>query len=233
MRSMLLVFSLMCLSAPSLAHDLWIERTIEGLEVRYGHARSGHEGDELLAYGPEMIRRMDCVDAAGERSDPEWSGETPVRIPGECAAVFVLASTGFWSKTTEGTRNVPKKDSRSPLKSWQSFESAKRIDRWGEALARPFTPDLEITPVENPLVLAPGDKVHLLVTFAGEPVGGATVTYDGQPRGLTGKDGRVNLKIRHEGFQVIQAGLTVPINSEDADEIIHTTNLNFEIGGWK
>jgi nickel transport protein len=218
-------------ASPTLAHDLWIERTPEGLEVRYGHARSAHGGEALIPYEEGFVRRVDCVDEAGEPGASGWSGGIPARIPGGCACVFALTSTGFWSKTAEGTKNVSKKEARSPLKSWQSFESVKRIERWGEALARPFTRDLEITPLENPLLLEQGAKIHLLVTLEGRPVEGATVAYDGEPRGLTGKDGRANLKIRHGGFQMIQAGLTVPLGSEDADEIIHATNLNFEIGG--
>jgi nickel transport protein len=233
MRTLLLVSMLFVFPLPSLAHNLSLERTPDGLELRYGHARSEHEGAALIAYGPEMIRRVDCVEADGGRRDPGWSGGTPVRIPGDCAAAFVLTSTGFWSRTSEGTRNLSKKEVPKAFKSWQSFESVKRIDRWGEALGRPFTQDLEITPLEDPLALATGDKIRLLVTLDGKPAGGATVTYDGEPRGLTGKDGRVNLKIRHQGFQSIQAGLTLPLVTDEADEVIHTTNLNFEIGGSK
>jgi nickel transport protein len=233
MKSLCLVVALLLGAAPALSHELWIERTPQGCELRYGHGRSGHEGAALIAYEPAMIRRVDCFDADGGRRDPGWSGETPLRIPGECAAAFVLASTGFWSRTTEGTRNVSKKEAPNAFKSWQSFESVKRIDRWGEALSRPLTRDLEITPLEDPLALATGDKIRLLVTLGGEPVEGATVAYDGEPRGIAGKDGRVNLKIRHGGFQAIQAALAVPLGSEDADDIVHTTNFNFEIGGSK
>jgi len=233
MRTGFCAIVLVAAAAQASAHDLWVERTPQGLEVRYGHAHSEHEGAALIAYEPEMIRRVDCVDESGELRESGWSGGTPVLIRGERACVFVLTSTGFWSKTTEGARNVSKKEAPKAFKSWQSFESVKRIDRWGEALARPFTQDLEITPLEDPLALGTGDKIRLLVTLGGDPAVGATVTYDGEPRGITGKDGRVNLKIRHGGFQMIQASLAVPLASEDADEVIHTTNLNFETGGSK
>jgi nickel transport protein len=231
MKTVFCVIALFLGAAPAFAHELWVERTPEGLEVRYGHTHSAHQGVALIPYGEDFVRRVDCVDDAGEPRESGWSGGAPARIPGDCAGVFVLTSTGFWSKTTEGTKNVSKKEAPSALRSWQSFESVKHIARWGEALARPFTRDLEITPLENPLLLEPGAKMHLLVTYGGKPVEGATVAYDGEPRGISGKDGRVNLKIRHGGFQMIQAGLTVPLQSEDADEIIHATNLNFEIGG--
>jgi nickel transport protein len=55
------------------------------------------------------------------------------------------------------------------------------------------------------------------------------VSYDGKPRGTTGRDGRINIRLRHGGFQVIQASLTRPDASGKADEVIHSANLNFEL----
>ena len=55
------------------------------------------------------------------------------------------------------------------------------------------------------------------------------MSYDGKPRGTTGRDGRINVRVRHGGFQVIQASLTLPDPSGKADEIVHSANLNFEL----
>jgi nickel transport protein len=217
-------------ASPARAHDLWIERDAKGSTVLYGHRHSHHEGSERIEYGLEFVVRADCYDSNGERGDAGWSGETPVTLRSECAAVFVLASTGYWSKTPHGTKNLSKKDAQSPMKSWLSLESAKRIDSWSPELALPLTEEFEITPLQDPLALEVGAKARLLITLGGEPVEGATVTYDGDPRGITGKDGRANVKIRHGGFQMIQASLTVPLGTAEADETIHTTTLNFEIG---
>lgn len=233
MKTVFFAIALVAAAAQASAHDLWVERTPEGLEVRYGHARSAHQGAALIPYGADFVRRVDCVDESGELREGGCSGGAPVRITSECICVFVLTSTGFWSKTTEGTKNLSRKEAPTALRSWQSFESVKHISRWSDALARPITQDLEITPLENPLLLAPGAKIHIVITYEGKPIEGSTVAYDGEPRGISGKDGRVNLKIRHGGYQMIQASLTVPLGSEDADEVIHTTNLNFETGGSK
>jgi nickel transport protein len=215
---------------PAFAHDMWIERDSQGFTLLYGHAHSGHGGTTLMEYKPEIVIRVDCFDVEGRKIDAEITRENPMRISAGCAAVYVLTSSGYWSKTTSGTKNLSKKEAQSPLRSWQSFESVKRIDEWSDALSRPLTGDFEITALENPLALKPGDKIHLLVTLEGAPAQGATATYDGEPRGVTGKDGLINLKIRHGGFQMIQAGITLPLESEEADEAVHTTSLNFEIG---
>jgi nickel transport protein len=229
----LTILILMVAWVPALGHDLWIERTADGLVLCYGHGRSHHEGAKLIDYRPEMVVRADCFDSEGNRLEAPVSGESPVRFSGGCASVCVLTSTGYWSKTPQGTKNASKKEARDAVRTWRSFESVKRIDAWGDALSRPLTSDFEITPLEDPLALSPGGKIRVLVTLEGAPVEGATVTYDGEARAVTGKDGRANLKMRHGGFQVVQAGLTVPLQSEDADETVYTANLNFEIGGPK
>jgi nickel transport protein len=218
---------------PAHGHDLWLERTTDGLVMWYGHGHSQHEGAKIIDYKREIVVRVDCFDGGGNPVKTAVSSESPLRISGGCAVTYVLTSTGYWSKTAYGTKNVSKREAQSPIKSWLSFESVKRIDGWDDAMSRPLTSDLEITPLENPLLLHAGSKIHLLVTLRGAPVPGATVTYDGEPRGATDKNGRVNLKIRHDGFQAIQAGVTVPLASEEADETIHATSLDFEIGGSK
>jgi nickel transport protein len=116
-----------------------------------------------------------------------------------------------------------------PIESWLSHDSVKRIDRWTDALAKPLAKGLELTPIEDPLRLRKGEKLRLRVSFDGKPTQDAIVAYDGRPRGQPGPDGEINIRLRHGGFQVIQATLTRPISSGKADEVIHSTNLNFEI----
>jgi nickel transport protein len=226
--------ALILASAPSvvMSHDLWLEKGGASRTLyyghKYGHRHGGNGGAELVEYDPGIVVRADCFDANGGSSAASLNGSSPVVIDGSCAVVFVMTSTGYWTKTPYGTMNVPKTDVDDALKSWVSFESVKRIDEWGDSMTRPLTQDLEITPLKNPLPLKKGKKLRLLVTFGGKPVEGATVSYGGDPRGVTGKDGRVNIKLRRNGFQVIQASLRQPYDGPDADEIIHTTNLNFE-----
>jgi nickel transport protein len=56
-----------------------------------------------------------------------------------------------------------------------------------------------------------------------------TVAYHGDPRGVTGDDGRVNLRIRHKGLQLISASLEEPLQSNKADKRVRSTILMFEI----
>jgi nickel transport protein len=238
MKKLLAAATLLVLAGQASAHDLWLEREGEGFGLYYGHKHSGHAGVKLMKYEPEWVREALCFDAAGRKlafqsaqsfRSPQSPPTYPYRIPRECAAACVLTSSGYWTKTPYGTENRPKADVRMPIKSWLSVESVKRIDRWSAELAEPLTAWLEMTPLVDPGSLREGKKLRLSVSFDGRPVEGVVVSYDGKPRGTTGSDGRINIRVRHGGFQVIQASLTLPDASGKADEVIHAANLNFEL----
>jgi nickel transport protein len=217
---------------PSLArgHDLWLEREPGGYALLYGHRHAGHPGQDTIEYRPQAVKQMLCFDSGGSPIARGATAAYPARLSGECAAAYALLSSGYWTKTPFGTQNVPKDQVEVAVSSWVSFEGVKRIERWGEGLAQPLTPDLEVVPLADPLGLADGDKLRLLVTFAGRPVAGAVVAYDGQPRGETGPDGLVNVKVRHGGVQTIEATLRRPLDGTRADEEVHTSTLSFTLG---
>jgi nickel transport protein len=217
------------LAGPAWAHDLWLEKEAGGFGLYYGHKHSTHEGAQLMEYRPDWVKEALCLDEQGARNAFEAQAAYPYHIRGDCAAAYVLTSSGYWTKTPYGTENVPKAEARMAIRSWLSFESVKRLDRWSAALAKPLTQDLEITSLNDPLTLHEGDKLRLVITFEGRPVDGAVVAYDGKPRGQSGADGAVNVRIQHGGFQVVQASLSRPDASGKADEVVHTTNLNFEL----
>lgn len=216
-------------SVPAGAHDLWMERDGGGVTLYYGHRHAAHAGENLMEYDPGIVMSADCYSADGDTVTAAVSDRYPVHMATACAVSCILVTTGYWTKTPYGTKNIPKNQATYPLESWLSYESVKRIDGWNDAFARPLLRELDIVPLENPLKLKTGKKLRLLVTFGGEPVAGAVVSYRGSPRGTTGEDGTINVRIKESGFQIIQAGYSVPLGSDEADTIIYTANLNFEI----
>jgi nickel transport protein len=225
----LLAALLIAVTGEASAHDLWLEREDEGLSLHYGHKYSDHGGATFVEYPVEWVREVLCFDATGARISFQAEETYPYRIRGECAAAHVSISSGYWTKTPYGTRNVPKDEAKMPVESWLSYDSVKRVDHWAEPLARPLAGGLELTPLEDPLRLRKGKKLRLRVSFDGEPVEDADVAYDGKPRGRPGPDGAINIRLRHGGLQVIQASLARPLDSEKADQVIHSANLNFEL----
>jgi nickel transport protein len=229
MQGLLLVLAISLTAGHARAHDLWLEKEDGGFGLYYGHKYSDHGGATLVEYQIEWVREALCFDAAGARVPFQAEETYPYRMRGACAAAHVSISSGYWTKTPYGTQNLPKNEARMPVESWLSHDSVKRIDHWTESLARPLAGGLELTPLEDPLRLRKGKKLRLRVTFDGRPVEDADVAYDGKPRGRPGPDGGINIRLRHGGFQVIQATVTRSIASEKADEVIHSTNLNFEL----
>lgn len=218
---------------PAVAHDLWVERQANRLVLQYGHERSGHGGVGLLAYSPAQVQRTACFDAQGRELAAVTSETYPVAMQprtGDCAAGWFLLSSGYWSKTPYGTKNLPRSEvTGAVLSSWLSVESVKRLDAWGPGLGRPLTRELELVPQQNPLLLRPGDKLGLAVYRDGQPAPGVTVAYFGHPRGVTGADGRVNLRLKDAGYQLLQASLELPLANGKADRAVHATALVFEL----
>lgn len=227
----LLLAGLVGVPAVVSAHDLWVEAEEGGYRILYGHhPQVSHEGARQLPYAPDAVKSVVCLEPGGARRPAKAGGSSPVKVEGECAVLYVLTSSGYWTKTPAGTKNVRKTEAASPLAAWQSFESVKHLSAWGPAASEPIGAPLEIVPERDPLGLREGDKLGLRIFANGKPVAGAVLSYDGKVRGETGPDGSVNVRVRHGGLQLIQAAVRTPHPGPEADEVVHTTALTFALG---
>lgn len=226
---LILFLIFLCACQPVFAHDLWCEPSDSGLTLYYGHLLTDHAGTRQIEYAPGAIKRVDCFTLTGDSAAAHHTGDYPVRITTSCAVTCILTSTGYWTKTPYGTKNIPRREADYPIASWLSYESVKWIDAWSEALAHPLVSELDIVPLSDPGSLEPGKKIRLLVAFDGKPLEGAVVSYAGKPRGITGTDGTINIRIKQPGLQIIQTSHSVPLGTAEADSTIYTANLNFKI----
>jgi nickel transport protein len=217
------------LALPASAHDLWIERNGDLHTLAYGHERSGHEGERKLEYKPDSVKQALCLNADGQEIKAVKALTYPATLKGNCSASWFLTSSGYWSKTPYGTKNLPKTEAGAVIDSWLSIEGVKRIDQWDDGLSRSLTQELELVPQGNPLLLKPGGKLHLRAYYQGKPVAGVTVAYFGKPRGITDKEGNVNIRLQNAGFQLIQASIELPLNDGKADKAVHASSLQFEL----
>jgi nickel transport protein len=217
------------LTLPAAGHDLWIERDGKGYVLLQGHRHSAHQGAEIAPYEPATVKSLLCADTGGTAKTLPPGAAYPVRIGTDCAALFAVLSSGYWTKTAWETKNVAKPGIGGVVKSWLSEETVKRIERWSPALAKPVSEQIEITPLADPLKLAPGDKLAVRVSFAGKPRAGVPVAYDGDVRGATTEDGSVSIRIRRAGMQMLSASLEEPLADGKADTVIRTATLVFEL----
>lgn len=229
MKFTLLPLLLLPLALPAAAHDLWLEKEGGVHVLLQGHRSGAHAGAERVSYAPDFVKQALCADERGKTKPLAVAPAYPTKLAGDCAALFVSASSGYWSKTAWETKNVPKTGIPGVLKSWRSEDSVKRLNRWSAALANPLTPGLEIAPTEDPFRLGVNDKLRVRVTLDGRPRADVPVAYDGATRGATNDDGTVVLKIRHGGLQMIAASLETPLEDGRADTLIRAATLNFEL----
>ncbi len=227
MRRILVLLGLVSTSA--LAHDLWIEKEGNSYLIFQGHRHSSHRGAELVAYEPSAVRGFTCLDNSGAGRRLAGASTYPVRVAADCATLVVTFSTGYWTKTVWETRNLPKVGISGAIKSWYSEESLKFIERWTNSSATPVGEGLEMTPTINPLPLKVGDKLVVLITDAGKPASGVAVAYAGETRGASGSDGKVAIRLRQGGLQLLQASQETPLADGKADSAIRTASMQFEI----
>ncbi len=217
------------LSLPCLGHDLWIEGQVQSRVLQYGHAVGSHQGEASLTYPPERVTESLCLDREGKTVAASTSQTYPVTLNADCSLTWFQTSSGYWSKTPYGTRNVPKDQAGQTFDSWLSMEGIKRLDLWHPEFSRPVGRHLELTPLENPFRKGKGDKLALRAWHQGRPAAGVTVAYFGKPRGTTDPDGNINVRLQQQGMQLIQASLTLPLQDPRADKVIHASSLQFQM----
>lgn len=210
------------------AHDMWLDSVPAGYVLQLGHRHSDHAGDSVESYPAEAVKSALCVAEDGARR-LAGGGAAPYLVAGPCAAVVVEFSSGYWTDTPYGHRNVPRSDWSGAGKSWLSVEYIKHLQQWRPDFVRPLSAGLELSPQQDPLQAAPGDKLRFVLTLGGQPVAGAFVSFGGGARGSTGADGGINLRIRGRGEQRVSATLEQAAGDGKADVIIRTTTLQWTV----
>ena len=223
--------TILLLSIPmsAAAHDLWLEKEAGAYVLFQGHRHSSHAGASVVPYEPGAVKSALCREADGSVKAIAPSKSHPIRLNGECTALVVSFSTGYWTKTAWETTNAPRTGISGVLKSWLSEDSVKRIDLWTSANAQPLGKGLEITPLSDPGKTAIDDKLVVLVTENKKARAGVPVAYSGSTRGTTGEDGKIAIRLRRDGLQLISASIEAPLSDGKADTVIRATALQFEL----
>lgn len=211
------------------AHEYYLSREGDELVLYQGHVQSRHEGAAVVPYEPVIVREALCVGVDGGASPLPIPTSYPARLPGDCAALWLRTSTGYWSQTAAGEVNRPKTEVPDASYAWWSEESLKHVATWASALTEPLGESLELVPIDNPLTVARGGKVRLRVTWRGAPLAGVPVAYDGDVRGVTDAGGEINIRLQHGGRQLIAASFEETlVDDTRSDAAVRTTALQFQ-----
>ncbi|WP_297889872.1 DUF4198 domain-containing protein [Sulfurihydrogenibium sp.] len=211
------------------SHDLWIEKEDSQYILYYGHLHPTQNEERFIKYNPENVLEFECLRSDGKVIRKKFEESYPAKLKGSCSVVLALFSSGFWTKTINGLKNLPKDEVQGALESWLSYESVKRIDNWSEDLKKPLTQDIEIVSLEDPLRTKVGDKLTLVVYYKGKPLKDIAVAYDEHTIGTTDNEGRINVRIRKNGLQLISTSIKEKADGVKADYVIKTAILSFEV----
>jgi nickel transport protein len=212
------------------AHDVWIEKKGNEFVVLYGH-RDKHD-----PYDPSKIKEVMAYDSNGNPITVEVirQKDTALLSPkGKASAITLFFDNGYWVKTTDGWKNISKRDAKGmqlvePAR--HSLKYAKILIQWAERFTKPLGMKLEIVPTKNPFLLKKGEYLLVTVFYEGKPLEGAKIeTGYHKELAKTDKNGMASVPVE-SGINVIVANHLVPIkDNPNADIISLSSTLTFEV----
>lgn len=200
------------------AHDMWIDDT---LVLNYGHMHMNHSHSEEKEIKKEDIDKVFC----SVNSDVFEVKSKEFKT--ECKTLFVVLNEVYYTKTPYGTKKQSKDKSNMAISSFKSLESVKRINN--DNSEQIFNKGLELSLTNKLSNIKVGDKARLLVSYDGVPKAGVSVAYANKVKGLSDKDGKINIRIQNAGLQNIKASLTLKGDGIKSDEIRHSSTLNIKV----
>lgn len=232
MSSVLGILLVFMFLSPVFAHDIWVEKKDGKFLVLYGHA----DKNKFESIEPAKIKEVKGFDKNGKdvtvkiEQDKDSLSISPAK---EVAAIELFFDGGYWVKTTEGYKNISKREAKEYIESMQSIKYSKTLFTWNRTFSEPFGMRFEIVPLKNPFDVKKGKLLPIKVLFEGKPLEGAAikvVVYGKETATelTTNKEGTANITIE-KGIQIVSARHKIPMkDNPDADNLSLGTALTFE-----
>ncbi|MEW6001170.1 MAG: DUF4198 domain-containing protein [Nitrospirota bacterium] len=228
--SVLMVFTFLC---PVFAHDIWVEKQDGKLIILYGHV----DKNKFESIEPAKIKEVKGFDKNGKdmRVKIEQNKDSLSISPAkEVAAIELFFDGGYWVKTTEGYKNISKREAKEYIESMHSIKYGKSLFSWNRKFVEPFGMRFEIIPLKNPFEIKKGKVLPIKVLFEGKPLEGASIKLSGYGKEttelVTNKNGTADIVIEKAGIQIITARHKIPLkDNPDADNLSLGTALTFEV----
>lgn len=234
MKNQLIILALLLAGTAANAHEIWFAQRAGELALVYGH------GAEDLA----VIKRIKLITSVGGVG----ADDQPVSVtlkPTDHLAVVDVASApvtvtatmdnGYWTQSNDGKWFNKGHDEVPDAKRsgrFLKYGTHLRVLPQGEVKPLPGLA-FQLVPVSARFPQHSGENLTLRILLAGKPAVGAKVwpdavnDPDGKPIQV-GKDGRVTLKVRNQGLNVIKAEITsAPADATKATKTEHAATLSF------
>jgi nickel transport protein len=209
------------------AHDAWIEPRDGAYVVLYGH------GDKHEGYAPAKVKAVAAADGAGATLPLSLaSGKEDARftVQGQPALVTLHFDNGIWTKTTEGSKNLPKNEVPGALSSSHSIKFGKTILAWTSAATKPQGQQLEILPL-SATAPAAGGTLPVQILWEGKPLAGAKLVrsaYSKEKPIEADADGKAAVPVT-AGRQMVSVSQKQDlVGNPQADTLSVAANLVFE-----
>lgn len=206
------------------AHDAWIEpATAGGYTMVFGH------DGKLEAASPNKVLQAQAIDAAGRSLAVRLDG-LQLQVQGQPSLLLLHYDNGFWSRTPEGSKNLPKNEVPGAVSATHALKYGKTVQVWDAQASRVQGLPVEIVPqaVQAP---AAGAQLPLLVLWDGQPLAGATLSWHeaGQDReAKTDTQGRASVVVA-KGRQMVSVSARRPLAGDArADALSVSSALVFE-----
>ncbi|HPF35064.1 MAG TPA: DUF4198 domain-containing protein [Candidatus Krumholzibacteria bacterium] len=222
---LIVLLALLAVPGAGRAHDLMLTAGPDGLRVLVGHPAGAEHGAPTSDLPDSLLAAAWTLDDAGPL--PITSLTQPLPCPAAARGAVASVDWGAWAATDAGRLPLAQARPTDILATSRARATVALLR--GPLSTAPTTPDLFILPLGDPTAARPGDKIRVRILRDGAPCPGATVLVDGDPRGASGADGELNLRLRHGGAQLLQAVWRGPDPAGQVDELILETSLTFRI----
>jgi len=210
------------------AHDAWIEAGEGGFQVVFGH-----EG-KLEPATATKIKSLAAVDAVGATLPLKFdAGDSPrFTVSGQPTLLTLHYDNGFWSKTTEGSKNLPKNAVPGALSASHAVKFSKSLLAWNAAITKAQGQQLEIVPAAGEVPRA-GGSIQVQVLWNGKPLAGAKLKsseYAGTDKDVVaGTDGKAAVPVV-KGRNTIQVAHKLELPGDPRADVLNTSaNLIFDL----
>lgn len=216
------------LAPPVFAHDAWVEARDGSFVVLYGH------GDKAEAYAPAKVQSLTAADAAGNPLGVKYEVATaPVaaKIGGQPALLALHFDNGYWTKTTDGSKNLPKNEVPGAISAGHSVKFGKTVLAWSAAATKPQGARLEIVPLAASAPQA-GKTLPVRVLWEGKPLAGAKIVRSGYGKEapiVADAEGRADVPVAAGRQMIVVNHKIVLANDPRADSYSAAANLVFEV----
>lgn len=215
-------------SLPAQAHDAWTETRGGRYAVVFGH------DGKLEEYDPAKVKQLAAVATSGAPLKVEQEANSrgvTFTLTGKPALVTLNYDNGFWTKTTDGQKNLPKNEVPGAISASHALKFGKTVYAWGAAAIKAQGQELEIVPLGAKAPVS-GKPVEVQVMWQGKPLAGAKVArVIGGPEisAITDASGKTRLGTV-TGKQVLSVSHKQNLqNDPRADVLSMSASLMFEI----